>query len=40
MAAKTLAYTQCQTSDVNSAESEIQIIDQTNNILSQSTFTV
>jgi hypothetical protein len=38
MAAKTLAYTQCQTSDVNTIESSIQVTDAAGNIVSKSSF--
>jgi PKD repeat protein len=38
MAAKTLAYTQCQTSDLNTIESSIQVTDAAGNIVSKSSF--
>ncbi len=38
MAAKTLAYTQCQTSDLNTIESSIQVTDAAGNIVSKSNF--
>ena len=40
MAAKTLAYTQCQTSDLNTIESSIQVTDVNGNKVSKSSFGV
>jgi hypothetical protein len=40
MAAKTLAYTQCQTSDLNTIESSIQVTDANGNKVSKSSFGV